>query len=113
MFDSSVYGLSNPALTEDIGMAMFKRQFPCIVDSMGFPTTDISKIKLNSGQPENDTVEKQNNKKNKRSWLKNLLIGGATAVVGLLAIYKGKSILNAVKTYGSKVYNFIKNKISP
>ncbi len=104
MDNSALYGLRNPAFTDDIGMTMINRQFPSNIDSITGCSfnADLENLKINPGQPGEDTYNNKPNKK-KSGW-KNFLLGSAIAT-GLAAV--GYALFKKVPAVKTAVMNII------
>lgn len=113
MDNSVLYGLRNPAMTDDIGMTMIERQFPTTISSMNYIPADGTRI--NPGQPWSDTYQSKRQKE--YSVIKKVLIGLGVLALGIFGYKKGskyvKQAYNYVKTNAKPFYqkckNFIKN----
>ena len=106
MFDSSMYGLSNPALTEDIGLANLNRTLPMAPgfgNSIPGVTGTMDNVKLR-GPLSNDVLEKTQKEKDKQTWKTIFTVGGLT-ILGALGLKFGKKGISAV-------WNGIKNMFS-
>ncbi len=122
MDNSILYGLRNPAMTDDIGMSMIERQFPTTMNSMTYVPADGSLPQINNGQPQSDIY--QNKRKKEYSLIKKILLGIGAVALGIIGIKTGPKIYNKIaskvpnliskcKTGIINLFNKIKTKISP
>ena len=125
MDNSILYGLRNPAMTDDIGMTMIERQYPTVLSPINHLTVDGKPI-INSGQPESDLYQTKRQKE--YSVIKKVLavfgvialgvFGYKKGVKGLTQAYnyvtsKSSSFFTGLKNGIKNVYAKIKTKISP
>lgn len=103
MNNSFMYGLTNPAFTEDIFQAGLNTMYPCNMDYLSGLTQ--YGITGNLGQPLHDYYMPSKQKK-EYNFLKSLLVGGAAVGLSYFGLKKGTNI---VKTTLGKAKNFIKN----
>ena len=103
MFESSIYGLSNPALTEDIGMANLNRMFPIPVGACCYipGVSDCRNEVRLQGPLSNDTLTVTQKEKDKKTWKTILIVGGLT----LACTFGFKHIKNGA----IKCWNGLKN----
>lgn len=100
MDNSILYGLRNPAMTEDIGMSMIERQYPTNITPLGYTPANITNKSAYFEQPYADTFQTKREKE--YSTIKKVLVGLGVVALGILGIRKGtKGIKNA--------YSYIKN----
>lgn len=123
MDNSILYGLRNPAMTDDIGMSMIERQYPTTIDNMSYGFADGTAPKINNGQPSKDTYQTKREKE--YSAIKKILIGLGVVALGALGLKFGykyikkgyENIAPQVKDIFSKVKkNFtdlFNKKVSP
>ncbi len=126
MDNSILYGLRNPAMTDDIGMSMIERQYPTTITTSSYGFADGTAPKINNGQPQTDTYQTKRQKE--YSTIKKVLLGLGAAALGLFAFKKGSKLIkkgyNYIKTnaspafdkcknFISNIFSKIKNKISP
>lgn len=113
MDNSILYGLRNPAMTDDIGMTMIERQFPTTISPINPMPSDGGMI--NPGQPLADTYQSKRQKE--YSIIKKVLVGLVVLALGIFGLKKGSKLVkqayNYVKTNAKPFYqkckNFIKN----
>ena len=109
MDNSVLYGLRNPAFTDDIRMSMFDRQFPLFIDEItGTPATDLYNHKINNGNPPKDEFDNRNKKSKKVPTWAKVLLGGAVVAAGVFACCKIKPVANFFKN----IYTKIKSKFN-
>ncbi len=97
MDESIKYNLRNPAFTDDIGYSMINRMYPTSINPMsGTIDNQLGDVKLNNGQPEQDSYQKTKRDSDKEIF-KKLLIGGAAVVLAIFGFKKGKSLLSKIK----------------
>ena len=126
MDNSILYGLRNPAMTDDIGMSMIERQFPTTMTSMSYVPADSPLPQINNGQPKADTYQAKREKE--YSTIKKILVGLGVAALGIFGLKKGskyvkqaydyiaphvKNIFTKGQNFVSNLYNKIKIKVSP
>ena len=126
MDNSILYGLRNPAMTDDIGMTMIERQFPTNINTMSYGFADGTAPQINNGQPQTDTYQTKQQKE--YSTIKKILVGLGVAALGIFGFKKGtkyvkqafnyiapktQSLFTKCKNGISNIFNKIKNKISP
>ena len=126
MDNSVIYGLRNPAMTDDIGMTMIERQFPTTIDSMSYGFADGTAPKINNGQPNADTYQSKRQKE--YNTIKQVLIGLGVVALGIFGFKKGAkyirqgynyvknnsgTLFNNCKDFITNIFSKIKNKISP
>lgn len=103
---SVLYGLRNPAFTDDYAMSMFEKQFPTNINpSNGF--LDPLTSKINPGQPGSDVFQSKQQKE--YSLIKKALVVLGLAGVALLGI---KIVPKYIKSAASKVMNSVKSGFS-
>lgn len=97
-----MYGLRNPAFTDDVRMAMFDKQFPVLIDDI--TGNLIPESKINNGNPQKDEFDKGDKKEEKKTplWAK-ILIGGAIVGATVLACWKIKPVANFLKNMYTKI----------
>ena len=100
MDNSILYGLKNPAMTDDIGMTMIERQYPTNITPLGYTTANVTNKSAYYEQPHADTFQTRREKE--YSTIKKVLVGLAITALGIFGIRKGsKGIKNA--------YDYVKN----
>lgn len=100
MDNSILYGLRNPAMTEDIGMSMIERQYPTNITPLGYTPANATNRSVYFEQPYADTF--QTKREREHSTIKKVLVGLGVVALGILGIRKGtKGIKSA--------YNYVKN----
>ncbi len=100
MDNSILYGLRNPAMTEDIGMSMIERQYPTNITPLGYTPANVTNKSAYFEQPYADTFQTKREKE--YSIIKKVLVGLGVVALGILGLRKGtKGIKNA--------YNYVKN----
>ncbi len=109
MFDSSMYNLSNPMMTEDIGLANLDRTLPMAPGFLcGYVpgiTGSMDNIKL-QGPLTNDELLITQKQKDKKAWKTVFSIAGLALAVGLGVKYGKKGLSacwNAIKNVFSKI----------
>ncbi len=97
MFDSSRYNLSNPAITDDIGLNNLTRMLPMTPGTFagGMYFSGISGTKI-QGQLTNDIYQPTRKERDKSAFKK--ILAGAGIIAATILSYKG----------GKKVIQFIK-----
>lgn len=126
MDNSILYGLRNPAMTDDIGMSMIERQFPTNITPSSYGFADGTAPQINNGQPKTDTYQTKREKE--YSTIKKVLAVLGVIALGVLGItigskYAKKAYKNIApqieNTYKkcqkgiSDLFNKIKPKVSP
>ena len=97
MDESIKYNLRNPAFTDDIGYSMINRMYPSSVNPMsGTIDNQLGDVKLNNGQPEQDSFQKTKRDSDKEIF-KKLLLGGAAVILAIFGFKKGKSLISKLK----------------
>lgn len=98
MFNSSSYNLSNPAMTEDIGINNLNRMLPMAPATFAGGTyfQGITGTKIN-GRLTNDIYQPSRKERDKAMFKK--ILAGAGILTAAVLCYKG----------GKKIVNFIKN----
>lgn len=89
MNNGFMYNLSNPAFTEDIGMAQVARMYPTNIDPLtGLSNNFLPGVYLYSGQPMNDSyiTPKQ---KSEGNIIKTAIAGIILAGLGFIGVKKG------------------------
>jgi len=112
MFDSAMYGLSNPWMTEDIGYACIGKQLPMATGTLSSGeldgTTDLStggaKLK---GPLSNDTVEISQKSKDKKMW-KGILAVTGLAVAIPLCLKFGKGAVSKCRSGIKNIFSKVK-----
>ncbi len=113
MDNSILYGLRNPAMTDDIGMSMIERQFPTTISSTNYIPADGTVPKFNNGQLNADTY--QSKKEKEYGIIKKVLIGLGVAALGIFGFKKGakyvKQGLSYIKNNAGSWWNTCKNSV--
>lgn len=100
MYDNSImYGLRNPAFTEDLGMSMVNQMFPIPPGPMGVYPMMMPPGQLR-GQLNVDTFNSSQRETKDNKIFKRIALGFA-ALIGTIAGFK----------YGGKIVQFVKNFI--
>lgn len=108
MFDSSMYGLSNPALTEDIGLANLNRTLPMAGGYFPGITGTMDNVKLR-GPLSSDTLENTQKQKDKKTWKTILTVAGLT-ILGAFGFKYGKKGISACWDGLKNLFSKIKPK---
>ncbi len=108
MFDSSMYGLSNPALTEDIGLANLNRMLPMAGGYIPSVTGTMDNVRLR-GPLSDDAFEMTQKKKDKKT-LKTILTVAGLTVLGFFGFKYGKKGISACWNGLKNLFSKIKPK---
>lgn len=126
MDNSILYGLRNPAMTDDIGMTMIERQFPTPIGPTSYVPADGNVPQINNGQPNSDIY--QTKKEKEYSTIKKILLALGAIGLGIFGFKKGAkwvsksynyiktnsgSLITKCKDFVKNTYSKIKTKISP
>ena len=98
MDNSIIYGLRNPAMTEDIGMSMIERQYPTNITPLGYTPANITNKSAYFEQPYADTFQTKQQKEH--SAFKKILVGLGLVALGIFGYKKGSK-------YIKKAYNYV------
>ena len=87
MDNSIIYGLRNPAMTDDIGMCMIERQYPTMITPWGYTPGNVTNKSAYFEQPYADTFQTKRDKE--YSTIKKVLVGLSIVALGLLGLKRG------------------------
>ena len=101
MIDNGImYGLRNPAFTDDIGTSMMQQMYPV---PPGNPMLGTHPMMLPQGQLRgqlnNDTFDSSQKDAKDKSLLKKIALGFAAVVGGIAAFKYGGKLINYVKKF--------------
>ena len=94
MDNSILYGLRNPAMTDDIGMTMIERQFPTNITPLGYTPGNVTNTSAYFNQPYADTFDPnggtaQTKRQKEYSTIKKVLVGLGVAALAFIGYKKG------------------------
>lgn len=118
MDNSILYGLRNPAMTEDIGMTMVERQFPTNITPLGYTPANVTNKSAYFNQPYNDTFEQNggmapSKRDREKSVAKKILVGLGVAALAFFGLRKGvKGIKNGFE-YVKNIFKGGKKSVTP
>lgn len=87
MENSIIYGLRNPAMTDDIGMTMIERQYPTNITPIGYVPADVTNRSIINAGPNSDIFQTKRQKE--YSAFKKILVGLGALALGIFAYKKG------------------------
>ncbi|MBO6256510.1 hypothetical protein J6N69_00540 [bacterium] len=118
MDNSILYGLRNPAMTDDIGMSMIERQFPTNITPLGYTPSDVTNKSAYFNQPYNDTFEQNGSKAlskrdREKSLIKKILVGLGVAALAFFGLRKGVKGIKSGFEYVKNIFKSGKKSVTP